>query len=301
MIVMIIAEPYPDAPAAPPTPPAQPSEPAPQPSEPAQASQASQTSEQPSEPAQASQASQTSEQPSEPQREQPRRPRHYIPPGVMIPDPELLDDNIQEMMEMGFSEQDAHRALLAAYNNIARAVDLVTSGNVPQLPLEPEQRRAPRPMGRPQAEGQAAPPGRQAMVAVINEDIPRGRAEQEQLRNNFLAHPREHFAVILHHISETDQELAAAIERDPGPLLALCGVPCLRTETGAEIVASVRQRPPGQQGPPAFGDISPQERLAIQRLSGLGFDPIIALQVLRACGGDENLAAEVLFSMENRQ
>ena len=234
---------------------------------------------------------------------------------MMIPDPEMLDDNIQEMMEMGFSEQDAHRALLASYNNIARAVDLVTTGNVPQFPLEPEPRRAPRPWPpnrRPQAEDQPAPPGRQTLVAVVNENIPRARDFQEDFRTTFMARPRERFGLIMHQLSETDQELAAAIDRDPAPFLALCGIPCLRTENGAEILASVRQRPMGapmgapmaQQGPPAVGDtatISPQERLAIQRLSSLGFDPVIALQVLRACGGNENVAAEVLFNMDNRQ
>jgi hypothetical protein len=58
-------------------------------------------------------------------------PRHPVPAGIILHDPETFDANIQQLMEMGYPEDLAYRALLWTRNSLPEAGNAIVNGSVP--------------------------------------------------------------------------------------------------------------------------------------------------------------------------
>lgn len=291
------------APPSPSSPQTIPTEAAPAPATPAQGTPEPAT---PAEAASEPATPQTDNTPAQPEPETPVS-RHYIPANLRLANPETLDDHITEIMEMGFSENMAHRALLQTDNNVAQAVSLILTGHVIDAPLE----APPAPAGQQETANQpAAPLSRAERIEqarrrirpefpVVNERVPPGSEEQELVRNVITGNPQAAHRILMGHINERYPNIGERYEEDPSRLWILCGVPARPAGNGnIQIGNAVPAGAHRQQGRPQRSNPYTQEQNeAIRRIVAMGFSPEMVIQAYEACNRDEARAVNLLLSM----
>ncbi|PAN25170.1 hypothetical protein PAHAL_4G281300 [Panicum hallii] len=235
-----------------------------------------------------------------------------------------LEQTIQQILDMGggtWERDTVVRALRAAYNNPERAIDYLYSGI-------PENVEAP-PVARAPASGQQtnpqAPSLAQAAVAPPVQPSPASAGPNANPLNLFPqgvpsggANPAAGAgagAGALDALRQLPQfqALLQLVQANPQilqPMLQELGkqnpqILRLIQENQAEFLRLVNESPEGAAGGNILGQlaaampqavtVTPEEREAIQRLEGMGFNRELVLEVFFACNKDEELAANYLL------
>jgi UV excision repair protein RAD23 len=239
-----------------------------------------------------------------------------------------LQQMISNFEEMGFQRADIDKALRAAFNNPERATEYLLNGIPPEL----EQiANAPRPQAAPQQaqQQQQAPQAQQTQApnplqqllqqqaqqqAQQPQQAPQQQAQQglgglasilsmvpqfNQLRSAIQQNP-ELLQPLMQRIAQQNPELFQVISQNPQEFIRLLNEPVPQGGQQAArggLQGLLGQGAPqgGQQPPPGTIYVTQQEKEAIDRLVGLGFDRLTATQAYFACDKNENLAANFLL------
>ncbi|CAN6550256.1 unnamed protein product [Malus baccata var. baccata] len=220
-----------------------------------------------------------------------------------------LEGTIQQILDMGGGTWDRDtvvRALRAAFNNPARAIDYLYSG-IPEQPEAPPAVRIPvggqvtNPPAQPPQSAQpaSAPPTRPnanplnlfpqglpnvGAGAAGNLDFLRDNQQFQALRSMVQANPQI-LQPMLQELGKQNPNLVRLIGEHQADFLRLINEPAEGGEGNALGDAAV---------PQAIA-ITPEEREAIERLEAMGFARAIVLQVFFACNKNEELTANYLL------
>ncbi|KAM2084328.1 hypothetical protein ACFX1R_022176 [Malus domestica] len=214
-----------------------------------------------------------------------------------------LEGTIQQILDMGGGTWDRDtvvRALRAAFNNPARAIDYLYSG-IPEQPEAPP--TVPIPVSEqvtnPPAQPASAPPSRpnadplnlfpQGLPNVGaggagNLDFLRDNQQFQALRSMVQANPQI-LQPMLQELGKQNPNLVRLIGTHQADFLRLINEPA---EGGEGNVL-------GDAAVPQAITITREEREAIERLEAMGFARAIVLQVFFACNKNEELAANYLL------
>ncbi|CAO3600232.1 unnamed protein product [Absidia cylindrospora] len=218
-----------------------------------------------------------------------------------------LEKVVQNMMEMGFEREQIMRALRASYNNPERAVEYLFNG-IPEsverefqatsqqqqqgdesTPASTQDAPVPTSPSRTTtsnqhqnlftAAQQQQQQQRQQSPGSVDFSQLRSTPQFQQLRQLIQTNPNM-ISPLLQQLGQSNPELLRVINADPqGFMQAL-------TEEGDDAGA-----PPGSQ----VIQVTQEEKEAIDRLEGLGFDRAIAIEAYFACDKNEELAANYLL------
>ncbi|CAN6727673.1 unnamed protein product [Malus baccata var. baccata] len=214
-----------------------------------------------------------------------------------------LEGTIQQILDMGGGTWDRDtvvRALRAAFNNPARAIDYLYSG-IPEQPEAPPAVRIPvgGQVTNPPAQPASAPPTRPnanplnlfpqglpnvGAGAAGNLDFLRDNQQFQALRSMVQANPQI-LQPMLQELGKQNPNLVRLIGEHQADFLRLINEPAEGGEGNALGDAAV---------PQAIA-ITPEEREAIERLEAMGFARAIVLQVFFACNKNEELTANYLL------
>uniref|UniRef100_A0A131YXT0 UV excision repair protein RAD23 n=2 Tax=Rhipicephalus TaxID=426455 RepID=A0A131YXT0_RHIAP len=226
---------------------------------------------------------------------------------------------VQQIMEMGYERPQVERALRASFNNPDRAVEYLLTGIPPsqQDPAEeshgateesediPRSAPSDTTMSSPQSQhgttGGSGGPLEAALAAEGgNPEDPlaflRFQPQFQQMRQVIQQNPQLLNAV-LQQLGQTNPQLLQLISRNQEAFVRMLNEP---------------SPPPGgasQGGAPGglgsgggapievnYGQVTPQDKEAIERLKALGFPEYLVVQAYFACDKNENLAANFLLS-----
>ncbi|KAL6838591.1 hypothetical protein ACP4OV_031548 [Aristida adscensionis] len=236
-----------------------------------------------------------------------------------------LEQTIQQIVDMGggsWERDTVVRALRAAYNNPERAIDYLYSG-IPENVEAPPVARAPasgqqtnppapslaQPAAAPAVQPSAASAGPNANpLNLFPQGVPSGGANP-----GAGAGAGAGALDALRQLPQF-QALLALVQANPQilqPMLQELGkqnpqVLRLIQENQAEFLRLVNESPDSGAGGgnmlsqlaaamPQALTVTPEEREAIQRLEGMGFNRELVLEVFFACNKDEELAANYLL------
>jgi len=251
-------------------------------------------------------------------------------PAASINDPSTLalgaqrESAISAMLEMGYERPQVEQAMRAAFNNPDRAVEYLLTG-IPEHLLRDQAPAQPAAASQPQTAGaqpaaaaageQPAAPAQGGNVNLFeaaanaaaqrqqaqarpaaggaglgglgNLEFLRNNPQFQQLRNAVQQNPQM-LEPILQQVAQGNPQLASVIAQNPEAFLNLLG-------EGVDDDDEEGGIPPGGTAI----QVTEQERDAIDRLCGLGFNRDLVIQAYFACDKDEDLAANFLF--ENDQ
>ncbi|RCV21170.1 hypothetical protein SEVIR_4G117700v4 [Setaria viridis] len=234
-----------------------------------------------------------------------------------------LEQTIQQILDMGggtWERDTVIRALRAAYNNPERAIDYLYSG-IPENVEAPPVARAPasgqqtnpqappaQPAVAPPVQPSAASAGPNANpLNLFPQGVPSGGANPAAGAGagaGALDALRQlpQFQALLQLVQANPQILQPMLQE-----LGKQNPQILRLiqENQAEFLRLVNESPEGGAGGNILGQlaaampqavqVTPEEREAIQRLEGMGFNRELVLEVFFACNKDEELAANYLL------
>ncbi|KAF8744941.1 hypothetical protein AX14_012766 [Amanita brunnescens Koide BX004] len=216
---------------------------------------------------------------------------------------DALQTTIQNMVEMGFPQDQVLRALRASFNNPDRAVEYLMNG----IPSSLDNERS----TSTQTTGALRPPATNATPSpVVSHPEPQNLFQLAQQQQQPQQHPSgasntppdlsvlqdnsqiQRLRELVHQdpallqpliqqIASSNPALARLFVQDPGALLQLLGV----TEQDDGESAS----------PGTVVSVTEEERAAIERLEALGFPRHIVVEAYFACDKNEELAANYLF------
>ncbi|CAN6164338.1 unnamed protein product [Urochloa humidicola] len=235
-----------------------------------------------------------------------------------------LEQTIQQILDMGggtWERDTVIRALRAAFNNPERAIDYLYSG-IPENVEAPPVARAPAAGQQtnpqtPPAQPAAAPPVQPSAAAagpnanplnLFPQGIPSGGVNLAPGRVSAGAGALDalrqlpQFQALLQLVQANPQILQPMLQelgkQNPQILQVI-------QENQAEFLRMVNESPEGGAGGNLLGQlaaampqavqVTPEEREAIQRLEGMGFNRELVLEVFFACNKDEELAANYLL------
>jgi len=223
-----------------------------------------------------------------------------------------LETTVQQILDMGGGNWDREtvvRALRAAFNNPERAVEYLYSGIPEAAELAPPVSRQPAafPAGAPgtapaaQAQG-AVPAGgpNAAPLDLFPQGIPalggggpgaldflRNNPQFQALRTMVQANPQI-LQPMLSELGKQNPALLRLINDNQGEFLRLIN------EAGGEGAEGDVLGQLG--GPPATSiNVTQEEREAIDRLEGMGFERALVIEAFLACDKNEQLAANYLL------
>ena len=213
---------------------------------------------------------------------------------TMLPVDNESERVVEELVSMGFGRDRAIQALHVNFNNPNRAAEYLvqqqssqeSSASLSQLPLSqigfiesdylPNQGEGPQNTGR------------EDLLAAFH--TPELSSMLQQVRENPSRLP-----VLMATIQETHPSLFSLIQDNHQAFIQLYES-SLTNQSGASThdgSSTVRQ-----SGIPNHHHITitPKEKEAVERLKALGFPEVMVIQAFFACGKDEHLAADFLFS-----
>ncbi|AQK83618.1 Ubiquitin receptor RAD23d-like [Zea mays] len=235
-----------------------------------------------------------------------------------------LEQTIQQILDMGggtWERGTVVRALRAAYNNPERAIDYLYSG-IPENVEAPPVARAPA--AGQQTNQQAPSPAQPAAAPPVQSSAASARPNANPLNlfpqgvpsggaNPGVVPAAGSGALDALRQLPQFQALLQLVQANPQilqPMLQELGkqnpqILRLIQENQAEFVRLVNETPEGGPGGNILGQlaaampqsvtVTPEEREAIQRLEGMGFNHELVLEVFFACNKDEELAANYLL------
>nr|AAK59766.1 unknown protein [Arabidopsis thaliana] len=222
-----------------------------------------------------------------------------------------LESTVQQILDMGGGSWDRDtvvRALRAAFNNPERAVEYLYSGipaqaeipPVAQAPATGEQ--AANPLAQPQQAAAPAAatggpnanplnlfpqgmPAADAGAGAGNLDFLRNSHQFQALRAMVQANPQI-LQPMLQELGKQNPQLVRLIQEHQADFLRLINEPVEGEENVMEQLEAAM---------PQAVTVTPEEREAIERLEGMGFDRAMVLEVFFACNKNEELAANYLL------
>ncbi|CAH8329997.1 unnamed protein product [Eruca vesicaria subsp. sativa] len=222
-----------------------------------------------------------------------------------------LESTVQQILDMGGGSWDRDtviRALRAAFNNPERAVEYLYSGipaqaEIPPAPQAPATGgQAANPLGQTQQEAAPVPatggpnanplnlfpqgmPAADAGAGAGNLDFLRNSQQFQALRTMVQANPQI-LQPMLQELGKQNPQLVRLIQEHQGDFLRLINEPVEGEENVMEQLEAAM---------PQAVTVTPEEREAIERLEGMGFDRAMVLEVFFACNKNEELAANYLL------
>ena len=226
------------------------------------------------------------------------------PPQQTTPEPPSA--LVSQFLEMGFERANIEECARAADNDPERTAEFLMTGipdyirqnvlNAPQRQTQPQQPQQ-------QQQQQTTVPTQQSGgdmggLAQLIQQFP----QFNQLRAAIQSNPHL-LTPIMQRLAQSNPELVEVINQNPEEFIRLLNEP---------VQTAPQQQQQGAFGgfggmgggmpqmgrqPPGTIMVTPQEKDAIDRLVGMGFDRVLAVQAYFACGKDENLAAN--FLLEN--
>jgi len=223
---------------------------------------------------------------------------------------------VGEICRMGFDREQVVRALRASFNNPDRAIEYLLSG-IPagtglggeapdaggQSDPAPTERAPPAPPAR-QADEPAAPAASEGGDPL---GFLRTQPQFAQMRTLVQQNPSL-LPAVLQQLGATNPQLLQLINQHQQRFIEMLNEP---TDSSAPSANA----PPGAGGmmPPAalggggggggggaggngYIQVTPEEKLAIERLKDLGFEEALVIQAYFACEKNEDLAANFLLS-----
>ena len=217
---------------------------------------------------------------------------------------------------MGFAEDLAIRALVASYNNVNRASELLLSGNVP--PLTTPTNSNPNPtntavppntqrgsQGGPSAGPAAGPatgqlPGQRpgafpqinrALLQRLKDEVLHLPDEEKlrilkQTQILFDSKPTDFLTLMNQNILNLNPELSEKVKGDPKKLLNLFGYAVHQTTRGLSLEKPMRT---------LDTHLTDEDNEAIRNLIDLGFDPEACRRAYLMANKDANIAADILY------
>jgi UV excision repair protein RAD23 len=234
------------------------------------------------------------------------------------------ETTVENLCAMGFERDQVVRALHAAFNNPERAVEYLTTGIPTNVvpPSQPAQQPKPpvssQPPSQPpqQTPQQTSQPTQQPRVPNPTSSsqatpFPNLFAPQQQQQQSapsgvfdFLRqHPQfntlrmmvqqnpDLLQPVLAQLGSQNPQLLQLINQHQQEFIQLLNEPV--SETGGTNPLSGMGNPPGPS--PQYIQVTPEEKAAIDRLCGLGFDRALVIEAFFACDKDETLAANYLL------
>ncbi|KAI7875775.1 UV excision repair protein Rad23 [Lichtheimia hyalospora FSU 10163] len=223
---------------------------------------------------------------------------------------------VQNMMEMGFERDQVKRALRASFNNPDRAVEYLFNG-IPEDLLAEEQAEQVHSQEQQQQGGAAtttetpaatSPNSAQARSNEASQNLflaAQQAAQQQQQQQQQSGTGNVDFSQLRN--TPHFQQLRQLVQSNPSllqPLLQQLG------QSNPELLRMINSDPQGffqllmEGGDEEGGAVPPgshviqvtqEEKEAIDRLEGLGFDRAQAIEAYFACDKNEELAANYLF------
>ncbi|XP_002169219.3 UV excision repair protein RAD23 homolog B isoform X1 [Hydra vulgaris] len=193
-----------------------------------------------------------------------------------------LDSSINELMSLGFSREQVLRALQRSFQNADRAAEYLLSGNVPELVED-----APGDIDE-ESEALPADVGAEGDLNFLR-DLPQFRMMRSQVQR----HP-DTLPQLLQEIGRSNPQLLQLISQNQEAFIALLNEP----ETG-ESSAPVSEDAFGGDAGAGGGfqiHVTTEEKAAIDRIVGMGFNEAEVIQAFFACEKNEQLAIEFLLS-----
>jgi UV excision repair protein RAD23 len=218
---------------------------------------------------------------------------------------ESLQQAVAQICDMGFSREEAVRALRAAYNNPERAMQYLLDGFPPEVLAAQQRQQAPQQQQQRQATptqaAQAAPASTPTADAGEGATV---TPEAFAAALNAASNQDQGIQQLREHIPQLDQILAT-VRRNPAtlqPLLQALGQqrPDLLQIISRNQQAFMQLLAQGAGGDAGGGapehiTVTPEERAALDRLMALGFSERAAVEAYIACDKNEELAANYLF------
>lgn len=246
---------------------------------------------------------------------------------------EEYEHMVQQIMEMGYERPQVERALRASFNNPDRAVEYLLTGIPPsqQDPSEEsqggqEESGGGTPHSAPSDTAMSPPPqsqlsgstgssgggGGPLLDALAAEgggsaEDPLGflrfQPQFQQMRQVIQQNPQLLNAV-LQQIGQSNPQLLQLISRNQEAFVRMLNEPSPppggASQGGAGAPAAGGGLASlGSGGAPIevnYGQVTPQDKEAIERLKALGFPEYLVVQAYFACDKNENLAANFLLS-----
>jgi UV excision repair protein RAD23 len=212
---------------------------------------------------------------------------------------------------MGFEQPNIDECLRAAENDAQRAAEYLMTGipdfvrmamNAPRQTQQTQQTQQPQ---QPQQQQQTGAPSDLGGLAALMQQFP----QFNQLRAAIQSNPHL-LTPIMQRLAQSNPELVAVINQNPEEFIRLLNEPVQMPQQQQQQQGAFggfggmgfggmpqQQQQQGMRPPPGTIMVTPQEKEAIDRLVGMGFDRTLAVQAFFACGKDENLAAN--FLLEN--
>ncbi|CAK7344385.1 unnamed protein product [Dovyalis caffra] len=196
-----------------------------------------------------------------------------------------LEATIQQILDIGGGSWDREtvvRALRAAFNNPERAVEYLYSGI-------PEQAEVPQVDQGPANVDAVNPPAQAPQLAAPPSGGPNANPldlfPQASLRAMVQANPQI-LQPMLQELGKQNPHLMRLIQEHQADFLRLINEP---VEGEGNVLGQLAS------AMPQAVTVTPEEREAIERLEGMGFDRAIVLEVFFACNKNEELAANYLL------
>jgi len=212
------------------------------------------------------------------------------------------ESTVSSLCEMGFEREKVIRALRAAFNNPDRAVEYLFNGIPAGADLPPTAAPATgAPAPQSPTSGAAAPAGGAAPAAAAPTgtgvfDFLRQHPQFTMLRQMVQQNPQL-LQSVLEQLGQQNPQLLTLINQHQEEFIQLLNSPV----PAGGAAAPGGGAPAGMGGGagagpgPGYISVSQEEKEAIERLEGLGFDRQAAIEAFFACDKDETMAANYLL------
>lgn len=201
-----------------------------------------------------------------------------------------LESSITELMSLGYSREQVLRALNSSYHNADRAAEYLLSGNIPDAPDDDLPASGDQP---PATSGSAPQPG----SAVADLSFLRNLPQFQLMRDQVQEHP-ESLPQLLQEIGQSNPQLLQLISQNQEAFIALLN----ESEAGEGQGGNSGGNSGGAGGIARAPDgalqlqVTSEEKAAIDRIVGMGFDEPDVIQAYFACEKNEQLAIDFLLS-----
>jgi len=224
---------------------------------------------------------------------------------------------VSEICNMGFEREQVVRALRASFNNPDRAIEYLISGipdgtglggDAPGAPVTDESSRDAAPPAPPVRQSNEAP----APASATEGDDPLGflrtQPQFAQMRTLVQQNPSL-LPAVLQQLGSTNPQLLQLINQHQQRFIEMlneptdAAAPAVSAPAGGGGIAPAGGLGGGVGGgggagggPGNYIQVTPEEKLAIERLKDLGFPEALVIQAYFACEKNEDLAANFLLS-----